>query len=114
MLTDREALKMAEELKNYCDSKDCIQCIFWVGGECCIDSGSIPCNWDFEPKWSKRDADLAKALTAFGVTNVSRVSGVPVWSNNLKIGSLPVEAFSSVKDRETIRLDEIIIEGEGE
>lgn len=116
MLTDKEAFKIAKELKNYCGGKKCVQCVF--GGEddkdeCCVSVGVSPCYWVFPSRWSKRDVDLAMALKAFGVTNVRRVSGVPAWSDAEKMGSLPANAFSAAEDDETIEIEEIIREGEG-
>lgn len=111
MLTDIEAIKMAEGLKNYCDGRDCEECVFGRVGQCCIDTEGSPCYWVLPSRWSKRDVDLAKALKAFGVTNVRRVSRVSAWEDDEKMGPLPKDAFSAVEYDETIKIDEIIKDG---
>lgn len=114
MLTDKEAFKIAKELKSYCGGKKCVQCVF--GGEdnedeCCVSVGVSPCYWEIPSRWDERDVNLAKALKAFGVTNVRRVSGVSAWEDDEKMGPLPKDAFSTVEYDETIEIDEIIKDG---
>ena len=114
MLTDKEAFKIAKELKNYCGGKKCVQCVF--GGEddkdeCCVSVGVSPCYWEIPSRWDERDVNLAKALKAFGATDVSRIGGGPYWSDDEKMGPLPINAFAAAEDGETIEIEEIIREG---
>lgn len=111
MLTNIEAIKIAKELKNYCDGRDCEECVFGRVGQCCIDTEVSPCYWVLPSRWDERDVNLAKALKEFGATDVSRIGGGPYWSDDEKMGPLPINAFAAAEDGETIEIEEIIREG---
>ena len=113
MLADKEALKMAVKLKNYCGRKEnCTQCVFYCGDECRITTGESPCWWEIESRWEERDVDLAKALTSFGITEVICHCGSSYWEDGDNMVKLPKNAFCAARHGETLKLDEIIKENE--
>lgn len=122
-MTDNEKLiEAAKMLQENCQSKNpkcCEGCSFDKGGSCRL-QGGIPYTWDIPKprRFTVADIALAKALKLFGHVRVERCNGNTYCTSTNEEYSddvhLPEDAYESIKDGETVPIDDIIREGENE
>lgn len=128
MADNEKLLEAAWIIQEHCDKiEDGMPCCFAIkgicngrGSNCCIGNRDLlPAGWIMpKPKrWTDSDIALAKALIAFGVTKVHKeTNGSGVTFDCDAIYScchvLPLGAFSDMKPGETVKLSDIIVEGE--
>lgn len=118
---DKEKLIEAAKLLNdYCVCEMmrlCItnKCLFYNGKQCAL--CNKPLRWSIPKlcRWTDNDIALAKALKAFGVMRVERVSNSGILAT-LGFGNgscgVPKGAFASLRENEEISIDDIIAEEE--
>lgn len=114
-MDENKMIEAAELLKEHClsiESIHCIDCVLYAKnrGECLV-YWNIP-----RPRrWTDADIALAKALKAFGVYKVGRVSngGIRAYTVSPTGGcGVPKGAFAALKQGEEASLNEILEEGE--
>lgn len=113
-MTENEAIKAAETLKNWCSGKSCDRCVFYRNK--CTVARDIPSLWNTQKRcrWTETDLELAKALKKVGCTEVYRPKYNPIasWRNGDYQGELPILAFQYLDPGESVILDAIIQEAE--
>lgn len=115
MITENEAFKAAEMLKEWCGGLQCKCCPFTRNGSSmgCIFRASVPTNWKIPKpcRWTDDDIQLAKILKKLGVYKISYSNiGGPWWNTDDTGGTVPIGAFADLKPGETVPIDAIINE----
>lgn len=119
MITENEAIKAAEMLKEWCGGKLCNNCPFGIKedeGEyrCYFALGGFPAMWKIPKacRWTDTDVELAKALKKVECIEVHRPKYNPIalWRTGDYQGELPISAFQYLDPGESVALDTIIQE----
>lgn len=119
-MDEKELIEAAKMLKDFCKNEmrgKCFseKCLFADGKRCFIKD--CPCDWDIPKpcRWTYADIALAKALKAFSVLRVKRVSNGGIRAT-LGFGNgscgVPKGAFAALLENEEVFIDDIIAEGE--
>lgn len=121
MITENEAIKAAEMLKEWCDGLACTRCPFTRNGiatGCIFRHHDLPNQWKIPNprRWTDDDIQLAKILKKLGVFQISYSStGRPWWHTDCgNNDTLPCGAFADLKPGETVPIDTIIKEDDAD
>lgn len=116
---NNKALEAAEILKLNCSVHQCNSvCIFFSEVESACKLYKAPYTWELTDSipWSKADADLARAMRAFGYKTISRL-----WDNQVVFNTdspfgggipAPVTAFEPLMAGHIVDLEDLIAEYE--
>ena len=116
MITENEAFKAAEMLKEWCDGLPCTLCPFTRNGiatGCIFRHHDLPHQWKIPNprRWTDDDIQLAKILKKLGVYKISYSNtGGPWWNTDDTGGTVPIGAFADLKPGEGVPIDAIINE----
>ena len=117
---NKKLIEAANLLKEHCEKnfreKEC-DCPFNFGDDICSIGDLCPNAWEVPKinRWTQLDVVLAKSLKDEGAKAIYR-SGCCVYWRREDINScctLPYGTFKSIKDGESLSIDEIIKEAEG-
>ena len=120
VITENEAIKAAEMLKEWCDGLACTRCAFTRNGVatgCIFRHHDLPNQWKIPNprRWTDDDIQLAKILKKLGVFQISYSSdGRPRWHTDCGDNTLPRGAFPDLKPGETVPIDAIIEEDDAD
>lgn len=120
VITENEAFKAVETLKEWCDGLSCTLCPFTRNGiatGCIFRHHDLPHQWKIPNprRWTDDDIQLAKILKKLGVFQISYSStGGPWWRTDCGDNTLPRGAFADLKPGETVPIDIIIEEDDAD
>lgn len=123
---NKKLIEAANLLKDYCRMNlkygknfkcNGCDCPFAIGDYICAIGGPSPNSW-VVPKltrWTPEDIALAKALKSVGAKVIYNTLGSVYWRTDYvhTFGKLPNGAFESIKDSESLSIEDIIKEAEG-
>lgn len=113
MITDNDAIKAAETLKEWCKGRMCRDCKFLIRNfnDCTFRQNGTPEDWHIPKprRWTNDDIQLAKALKNFGVNEITSGT-LHRWNTVNSCGFVPPGAFADLKPGETVPIEAIISE----